>query len=214
MLGLIAMTADHAGMILLPRWLFLRWIGRLAMPIFAWMIAEGCRYTHSRGRYWLGIAALGIVCQTAMWLTMKSYYQGILVVFSLSVGVIFLWDSVKGKTWGVWAFPGITAGVFALTELLPMVAPLRNFDFDYGFCGVMLPVAFYIGKNKKQKLLLGLGILVMLSALSGWEQWFCLLSLPLLALYNGKRGKYRIKYLFYLYYPLHLVALYALALLV
>ena len=38
-------------------------------------------------------------------------------------------------------------------------------------------------------------------------QWWCLLSLPLLALYSGERGKLRLKYLFYIYYPLHLMVL-------
>ena len=38
-------------------------------------------------------------------------------------------------------------------------------------------------------------------------QWWCLLSLPLLALYSGERGRLRLKYLFYIYYPLHLIVL-------
>ena len=41
-------------------------------------------------------------------------------------------------------------------------------------------------------------------------QWYALLSVPIMALYNGQRGKCRMKYLFYLYYPLHLVVIYAL----
>ena len=39
-------------------------------------------------------------------------------------------------------------------------------------------------------------------------QWYCLLSLVVLFLYNGKKGKYDLKYLFYLYYPLHLILMY------
>ncbi len=39
-------------------------------------------------------------------------------------------------------------------------------------------------------------------------QWFGLLALPLLLLYNGKRGKYKMKYFFYIFYPTHLVILY------
>ena len=57
------------------------------------------------------------------------------------------------------------------------------------------------------------GVLAMLALWNGFIQWFALLSLPLLALYNGQRGKMKLKYLFYLYYPLHLAALYGISLL-
>ena len=46
-----------------------------------------------------------------------------------------------------------------------------------------------------------------LAAAYGGIQWYSLLALPLLMLYNGQRGKAKLKNLFYLYYPAHLVAL-------
>ena len=45
-LAMLFMTVDHIGAFLLPQYEILRYIGRLAMPIFAFMIAEGC--THRR----------------------------------------------------------------------------------------------------------------------------------------------------------------------
>ena len=55
--------------------------------------------------------------------------------------------------------------------------------------------------------------LTALALTTNYSQWYALLSLPLLALYNGKKGKMKLKYLFYLYYPLHLVAIYAISML-
>ena len=60
-LALIAMTIDHVGVMLFPESVWLRVIGRLAFPIFAYMIAEGCHYTRSKSRYLglcIGVAAL------------------------------------------------------------------------------------------------------------------------------------------------------------
>ena len=48
----------------------------------------------------------------------------------------------------------------------------------------------------------------------GGIQWACLAALPILALYNGTRGTWRLKYLFYIYYPAHLVVLEGLAMLI
>ena len=62
-IAMIAMTCDHVGLQLLPQLGFLRIIGRLAFPIYAYMIAEGCRYTHDRGRYFFRLASLALVCQ-------------------------------------------------------------------------------------------------------------------------------------------------------
>lgn len=52
LLALFAMTCDHVGLQLLPQFIILRIIGRLAAPLFAYMIAEGCRYTHDRDGIW------------------------------------------------------------------------------------------------------------------------------------------------------------------
>ena len=54
----IAMLADHVGLMFFPRVSLFRIVGRLALPIFAFMIAEGCRYTRNRLRYFLQIFLL------------------------------------------------------------------------------------------------------------------------------------------------------------
>ena len=56
--ALVVMTVDHIGALLLPQYSVLRIIGRLAFPIFAYMIAEGCAHTSSRLRYFLTILCL------------------------------------------------------------------------------------------------------------------------------------------------------------
>ena len=62
-LAMIAMTCDHVGLQLFPQWTFLRIIGRLALPIYAYMIAEGCRYTRDRRKYLLRMVSLAALCQ-------------------------------------------------------------------------------------------------------------------------------------------------------
>ena len=58
--ALLAMTCDHIGVQLFPRLLILRIIGRLALPIFAYMIAQGCRYTKNKKKYLMTIAAVAV----------------------------------------------------------------------------------------------------------------------------------------------------------
>lgn len=215
-LALIFMTADHIGYMLLPQVVALRYIGRLAMPIFAWMIAEGCRYTKNRTRYFLMIFAVGLLCQIVYLVFMQSLYMCVLITFSLSLLLIFVIDyALQERNFlSILLLCAVLAGVCYVCMFLPGDLPETDFSVDYGVFGVMLPVAIYIAKTKAQKLMAAAGVLVMLVISNGTIQWFALLALPLIALYNGQRGKMKLKYLFYIYYPLHLAAIYGISLLI
>lgn len=209
LIALVTMTIDHVGMILFPSDPLWRIVGRLAFPIFAYMIGEGCRYTRSLRRYLATLSLVAAVCQGVYWVAMGSVYQCILVTFSLSVCLIMLAKramQTQKPYWYVALAAGIT-GVFFLTEILPGLLPGTDFSVDYGFWGVMLPVCVYCAKEKRLRLALTAVCLGFLGNAYGWVQWFALAAVPLLALYNEQRGKWKMKYFFYLYYPAHLVIL-------
>ena len=87
-LALIAMTCDHVGLQLFPGCQMLRVIGRLAFPIFAYMIAEGAKYTKNRTKYFFQMFGLGFICQLVYFFAMGSLYQCILITFSFSVVLV------------------------------------------------------------------------------------------------------------------------------
>ncbi len=210
LIALLAMTCDHVGLALLPQHAWLRVIGRLALPIFTYMIAEGCRYTKRRTRYLGGILGMGLLCQLVYWFALRSLEQCILITFSLSIILIYALDNAL-------THPSIKRFVLALACLaavgficlgLPRLLPHTDFSIDYGLYGVMLPVLVFIGREKWHKLLLLAIGLIALAMQSFDIQWYALCALPLLALYNGQRGKRNIKTLFYVYFPLHLAMIY------
>ena len=209
-IALITMTVDHIGVYLFPGTLWLRVVGRLSYPIFAYMIAEGCTYTKNRRKYLSLLAGTALLCQMVYFFAMESLYQCILVTFSLSVGLIYILDYAKTQK-GVKGFCVAAVSflaVYVVTEILPSVLQNTDFYVDYGFWGVLVPVLVYMANGKKQKLTAFAAGLILLAAGSGFLQWASLLSVLLMACYSGTRGKYRLKYLFYIYYPLHLVILY------
>lgn len=207
-LAMIFMTCDHVAVELLPDWDFLRIIGRLAMPIYAYMIAEGCRFTHDRKKYLWRLSSLALLCQVVYFFAVGSLYQCILVTFSLSVCLIWALET-SPKSWGLLVF---LASAF-LCEGLPVLLKGTDFAVDYGIVGVCLPALVYFGRTREEKLLgFTLG-LVLLALQYGGIQWFGLGAVPLLMLYSGERGKLSIGRLFYFYYPAHLVVIYGLSLL-
>jgi hypothetical protein len=215
-IAMLAMLSDHIGKVLLPQYPILQIIGRLAFPIFAFMIAEGCFYTKNKVRYFLTVFLLGVGCQAVYIIWEKSLYMNILLTFSLSIILIFSLENYKNtkekRNKILMFFPIIT--VLLIAVMLPVILIDQGFIIDYGVCGVLLPVVIFYSPEKLKKLLFTAGVLILLTLdLGGGIQWYSLLSIPLLALYNQKRGKYNIKPLFYVFYPAHLVVIYLISLL-
>ncbi len=221
------MTADHVGYMLFPKLRILRIIGRIAMPIFAYLIAEGMRHTRSPMKYFLRLLFFGAACQTVYAVVTRDFYMNILITFSLSAVIMIpirlMRDAeekngpdVHRRAVYLSASAAAVAGVFLICRFVTV---------DYGFWGVILPVSAFIFTEKKKNLLLFSLFLILMSAdfyVSGlmrggaplWvlinreSQPFSLFAVPLLALYNGKRGKWKLKYFFYVFYPAHLGLIY------
>jgi len=216
-IAIVSMTLDHIGYHLFPGCHLLRILGRLALPIFAYMIAEGCHHTRNPRKYLLTILAVAALCQLVYFFAMGSLYQCILVTFTLSILLIQSMDRARQDESHQTALTTalVWAGVVFVCVGLPRLLDHTDFAIDYGLWGVLLPVFIYLGRDRREKLLLTAGGLILLAlSFSGLTQWFSLAALPLLALYNGQRGKWRMKYFFYGYYPLHLAVIYGISLLI
>lgn len=207
-IAMLTMLVDHIGVILYPDIDALRYIGRIAMPIFAFMIAEGVTHTKDRIRYLLMIFALGIGCQIAYLVAEQSLYQNILITFSLSIILIYSIDNFAHDKSIVNAISVILAVFFVAFLCIGMPKINSDFYIDYGLFGVILPVVIYFVKGKWHKLLFATIMLLPIVLELGDFQIYSLNAIPLLALYNGQRGKLRLKYMFYIFYPLHLGILY------
>ncbi len=106
LIGALSMLCDHTGMLLFPQALWLRMVGRLALPIFAFFIAEGCRYTRNRVRYLCTIALCATVFQVVYFIATGDTLLSIFTSFTLSILLIYLLDAWKNsllregtKTW-------------------------------------------------------------------------------------------------------------------
>ena len=218
-IAIITMFIDHMGLLLFPQCMPLRVIGRLAFPIFSFMIAEGCLHTHNRARYLGRIFVLGAVCQLVSTIFGDEsirFHQGILLTFSIAIAIIYSIDGLKAakRPWSESLFVVALLALGFILIGLPRLFAEHGFKFDYGTLGALLPVALYYLRHRTARLIATAAFLAGIACLNTPIQFFSLLSLPLLALYTGKLGKWKLKYLFYVFYPSHLVFLYLIAYLV
>ena len=225
------MVCDHVGMLLFPGVSVFRNIGRLAFPIFAYLIAEGAKYTRNYLRYFLTMASFATVIQIGYYCFRQSLEMSVMVTFTLSLMIIFSLDCFKAAIFTknpsklmIAATAALLFGTVCCVAILD-----RILDLDYRFWGCMLPVfpsllttpkvkeppAIFQTLDKKLPRILAAAIGTLILALhSSRSQFYGLLAIPLLLLYSEQRGKWNIKYFFYVFYPLHLVILYGISMLV
>lgn len=215
-IAMVSMLIDHVGLILFPQQQIFRIVGRIAFPIFAYMIGEGCFYTRNRKKYFLMIALLGVFCQAVSTLSTRSLYQNILITFSLSIAVIFSIDNFREKknlpSFILAAFT--VTGVIFISYVAPVIFESSGFKVDYGIWGVLIPVFVYYSPTKALKIFFMTLILVIRIFLVSNLQLFALPAIPFLMLYNGERGKLNMKYIFYVFYPAHLAVLHLINLII
>ena len=208
----ISMLIDHVGLTFFPELRILRILGRLAFPIFSFFVYEGFVYTRSKSRYFRRLFMLGALCALVFYIYSGEIYGNVLITFSLSVIVLsclqlFCESLEKGRREKVMGAAVLLGGV----AIVYVVCPLLN--VDYGFFGVLLPVLVMLAdklsataKGRRYIVLAAFAVgLLALSAALGEVQIYGLLSVPLLALYNGRRGTLNMKSFFYWFYPGHLL---------
>lgn len=208
-IALITMTIDHLGYVIFGKLSFMNYIGRIAFPIFAYQISEGYSHTKNLKKYFLRLGIFALISQIPY-----SLYRSLIttnfsfnIFFTLLLGLcaILVYDKCKSKILGVICY--IFIAIFA--EVMKV---------DYGFFGISIIFFFYVFKEKKMFFNISYILLVLTKYLYNILIYnfdtiyliLCVCTLfPLLFinLYNGQQGK-KIKYLLYLYYPLHLLLLF------
>lgn len=95
LIACIAMFIDHFGLVMFPKVMIYRIIGRLAFPIFAYFIAEGCKYTRNKLKHFLLIFSVGVIYFLFYLFAYGEVYPSIFLTFSVSILNVYLIDAMK-----------------------------------------------------------------------------------------------------------------------
>jgi hypothetical protein len=207
-IAIVTMTIDHVGLYLLNAGIWMdvfRSIGRIAFPLFAFLVAEGFRKSHHLKAYFLRLFAYAAVIELALFgyylVTGTNYLFVFNVFIPLVLGLALLILLSQPKPWiRLLAIPIVVFTVFV--------------RYPYGLYGLGLIMAFgLIPRNQRVAQLATVLLLHVLFvqvpgltspvAIYPWLQLFALLAMPIIFLYNGEKGKDN-KQFFYLFYPVHL----------
>ena len=181
-LAMLFMLCDHLWATLFPAQEWMTCVGRLAFPIFAFMIAEGCYYTSNVKKYMLRLFLFAIISEIPFNLIMGSsvfypFHQNVLWTFLLGVLSIQIIEKAKKKQKKWISFAAQLVGMYYLN-----VAMLGNLYYPVTILGHHFEIA---------------------------QQSFALLALIPIWLYHGEQGYHSkwFKYFCYAFYPVHLLIL-------
>ncbi len=224
-LGMTFMLCDHLWATVIPGSIWLTCIGRLAYPIFAFLIVEGYHHTRNVKKYMKRLLLFALLSEIPFNLMVGGsviypFHQNVLFAFLLALLCLCSIDKVRKKCKLV---PGLIFSVlialgFILLGLITFV--------DYHQYGIMMVLLFYVFRGNKWYHVLGQAVgmvlinIFMIKGLNlplclfGMElefpiQGFAVLSLPFIWCYRGRRGHQSkwIGYACYAFYPVHLLVL-------
>jgi len=227
-LGMLLMLCDHVWATVLPAAEWLTCIGRVAFPIFAFMIVEGYFHTRNLRRYLLRMLVFALVSEIPFDLMYSDsvfypYHQNVLWTFLISLVLITLMEKMRERLRPALAVIGCCGVV-----LLGFVAGYLTM-VDYYGVGVLTVVVFYFFRKRSWQSFLGqLVCLYVLNVkiLGGYyyelslfgysfalvQQGLALLALVPIWLYRGRQGTHSktFQYVCYGFYPVHMVLLFLL----
>ena len=195
-------TDTDGVMQLLMAYQIMRMIGRIAFPIYCFLLVEGFEHTKNRIKYAQRLLLFAAASEIPFDLLFKGKilefsYQNVFftLFFGLAVMMGLSWVQehlpAKGKA-------AAAAGSIAVIAAGAGAAQLLS--TDYGAIGVMCMTVLFLFRRKKTWQIIA-GCVVFL-----WELTAPLAFVPVW-FYNGRRGM-KLKYFFYLFYPVHLLVLY------
>ena len=202
--ALLTMIIDHYGAIFQPNVIIYRIIGRLAFPIYCFLLVEGYTHTGNIKKYMSRLLIFALISEIpfdlAFYGRIGFTHQNIFFTLFIGLAAIYLIDNpAKYK--------------FDSTLVILVAAVLATIlKTDYQFIGIVYILSFYFTRSmptKKRLSILAL-IMVAINLSAGWLQQFSILSLLIIYFYNKEEGL-KNKFLqmsFYLAYPLHLLIFY------
>lgn len=203
LIALITMTIDHLGAIFYQDWIILRLIGRLSFPLYSYLIVLGTESTRNVRNYFARLFLFALISQVPYYLALDfEPFTSLNIFFTLSFGVLFI--IFLKKPFLFW-FPLLASVIL---------------NFDYSVYGIALIGCMYLLKKDTKRGILSLILLNVLFLPIWTTQIVMLFAVPIILLHkngvlkietkvNAKAAYLQpIKYLFYIYYPLHLTLLY------
>lgn len=212
----VIMLIDHIGAVLLPQYIWLRYIGRIAFPIYCFLLAEGVHYTKNPQKYGLRLAAGALLSEIpfdlALFGGLTPYCQSVMLTLLIAFCMALCMKRTKNT-------------LLRVLLVIPFAVMAEWLRTDYGGMGVALVAVFVLTRDLPYKGLVQTlcmapilwmmeGLWVDIAGVLIPVEMLALLSMVPISLYSGRKSMTGrgVQTAFYLFYPVHLTILFIVSL--
>lgn len=213
LIAMVSMVFDHVGDMFFPDTDWMRMVGRIAMPIFAFCITEGYIHTRNKNKYLMRMGVFALISEVPFDLAFDGKvglsHQNIMLSFFLAILALMLFDLIRGSKDEIKGRHSVWRTLLGVLAVIAMAVLAFIVKADYTMFAVASVFLFYAFKDTNPFVRPIPGVAFL--ALTRTVGYYCTTGLSIipLLLYNGKKGK-GLKWLFYIFYPGHLLLLYVL----
>lgn len=231
-IAMLLMLCDHLWGTFFMHIDILASIGRIAFPLFAFMLAEGFEKSRNRKQYIIRILVAAAISEIPFNLMMGRsviylLHQNVLFTFTLALCLMCVYERIKKLKHFIprlLSYIGVTivfyaagfvifADYYGYGILIVALFYFTRWDTDSPLSGkiiraiIQFAALLYICSEMLQGIVVPLNIFGLTFEIH--RQSYAILSLPIIWLYNGKHGPYNktVKTIYYLFYPVHLLIL-------
>ncbi|MBQ7775834.1 MAG: conjugal transfer protein TraX [Lachnospiraceae bacterium] len=226
-IAIVTMLIDHIGAVVLTRMLLnyqydtamsvspeeynllyqtmyaTRLIGRVAFPIFCFLLVEGFLRTGNVYKYMLRLGIFAVITEIPFDLAFSAQpvywgYQSVMLTLLIGVLTMYGCSQVEKRCGSKRLLMVLGDSLFVAVGMFAAYC----LNTDYAEKGIACIMVLYFFRNNKW-------LQVLAGALSFCWEATAIFAFPFIKLYNGTRGM-KLKYFFYLFYPLHLLVLHIL----
>lgn len=200
-IGIITMTFDHIGILLLNSNELLREIGRLAFPIFGFVLVYNyIHHTKNKVKYIKRLAVFSFIIEPIHLLVFHNHYAGlnIFFIYTLTLSFLYVYELVQGEK-------DIDVKKYLFLVIFFMLSILVSQYTEYRVSGFLVTSSFYFMLKDKRFIVITIFLLALLNAPATNYILATLTVVPIVYLASKiDIHVRRSRYFFYLYYPIHL----------
>ena len=222
-IAIASMFIDHVGAVFhasLPSdlYMILRMIGRMAFPLFAFLLIEGFFHTRDVKKYLLRLAIFAVISEIPFDFAFFHYvdgwmywgHQNVFVTLTLGLGAVTLLELVRKKFTSMDFLPHLAQMLLQVLIVFLTGTVADMLGGDYGHMGIYLIFVFYYFRDNK--IAASLGVLLWLMVYDIYSQTimqtYGMVALIPILFYDGRKGNVPLpKWFFYGFYPAHILLL-------
>lgn len=205
MIAVLSMLCDHIAFVLIPAdqftkcYYIMRIVGRIAFPLFCFMLVEGFIHTHNRKNYIIRLFLFAIISEIPFDLVCSNNMvdwgtQNVMWTLLIGFTVMYLLEKYEHNI------------LVKICVILSGCTLAYFMSTDYDFLGILIIVILYLCRADRVRGMFLMGLLLLSQ---GMIEAFAVFAIPFVLLYNPeKSGTYLPRYFFYAFYPVHLLVLY------